>query len=149
MVKQTNLNTPSQRPDLFLSQVQLGPAEIEIVPTTPRTPADEGKDFFLSERSVGEQRIRVYELRLDPDGGPDKQRSASPPSRSLRASTYSRPHSIFVSHLPMSPTYYASLWMRGHPPRKMVYLKPTSRSTVACSSGTGSRVESERGYLTG
>lgn len=75
MVKQVNLDTASQRLDL--SQVQFGATEIDIAPTTPRTPADEGKEFFLSRRSEGEQPIRVYELRLDPDGGPNKQRSAS------------------------------------------------------------------------
>jgi len=69
--------SPLQRLDLSLSQVQPGPLEIGIAPTTPRTPADEGREFFLSERSEGEHPIRVYELRLDPDGGPNKQRSAS------------------------------------------------------------------------
>ncbi|EGN96521.1 glycoside hydrolase family 13 protein [Serpula lacrymans var. lacrymans S7.3] len=44
-------------------------------PLTPKTPADEGKEFFLRERHEGEQPIRVYELRLDPDGGPNKDRS--------------------------------------------------------------------------
>ena len=74
---------PSRRPDLSLSQVQLDTAvEVDNAPTTPRTPADEGKEFFLSERSEGEQPIRVFELRLDPDGGPSKQRSASCPARS-------------------------------------------------------------------
>lgn len=44
---------------------------------TPKTPADEGKEFFLSERSTDERPICVYELRLDPDGGPNKDRSVS------------------------------------------------------------------------
>ena len=44
---------------------------------TPKTPADEGKEFFLSERSLDERPICVYELRLDPDGGPNKDRSVS------------------------------------------------------------------------
>lgn len=44
---------------------------------TPKTPADEGKEFFLSERSTYERPICVYELRLDPDGGPNKDRSVS------------------------------------------------------------------------
>lgn len=143
MVKQPK-DTPSQRPDLSLSQVQHGPGEIDIEPNTPKTPADEGKEFFLSERSEGEHPIRVYELRLDPDGGPNKQRSASWPGLSLRVSTYLRLHSTSVSHLPMSLTSCASLWMRGHLPRKMVYLEQTSLSTVARSSGTGSRIESKR-----
>lgn len=76
-------DTPSQRLDLSLSEAQHGPDEIDNAPHTPRTPADEGKEFFSSERSQYEQPIRVYELRLDPDGGPNKQRSASRPSISL------------------------------------------------------------------
>lgn len=44
---------------------------------TPKTPADEGKQFFLGERSADERPISVYELRLDPDGGPNKDRSVS------------------------------------------------------------------------
>jgi glycogen debranching enzyme len=48
-------------------------------PITPKTPADEGRDYFLSERLADEQPICVYELRLAPDGGPsDKDRSVSP-----------------------------------------------------------------------
>ena len=44
-------------------------------PKTPKTPADEGIDFFESAFSQGEQPIRVYELLLDPDGGPNKDRA--------------------------------------------------------------------------
>jgi glycogen debranching enzyme len=44
------------------------------VPTTPKTPADEGIEFFQSavQRDTP---IRVYELRLDADGGPNKNAS--------------------------------------------------------------------------
>ena len=72
MVKQE-----SQKLDLSLSQVHIGTTELDIAPNTPKTPADEGKEFFLGQRLEGEQPVRVYELRLDPDGGPSKQRSAS------------------------------------------------------------------------
>jgi glycogen debranching enzyme len=41
---------------------------------TPKTPADEGLDFFESAIKHGEAPIRVYELPLEPDGGPDKSR---------------------------------------------------------------------------
>ena len=44
-------------------------------PKTPKTPADEGLDFFESAFKEGEPAIRVYELRLDPDGGPNKDKS--------------------------------------------------------------------------
>jgi len=41
---------------------------------TPKTPADEGIDFFESAIRHGEAPIRVYELPLEPDGGPSKSR---------------------------------------------------------------------------
>ena len=44
-------------------------------PKTPKTPADEGLDFFESAFKQGEPPIQVYELRLDPDGGPNKDKS--------------------------------------------------------------------------
>ena len=44
-------------------------------PKTPKTPADEGLEFFESATIQAGQPIRVYELRLDPDGGPNKDRS--------------------------------------------------------------------------
>ncbi|KIJ65141.1 glycoside hydrolase family 133 protein [Hydnomerulius pinastri MD-312] len=102
----------SQRPDLTLqtlSQVAddafAGPA-----PNTPKTPADEGKEFFLGERSEGEQPIRVYELRLDPDGGPNKERSyiRLPPAYtpyilrvSLDAGTPASKSGIFKTNFPL------------------------------------------------
>lgn len=43
---------------------------------TPKTPADEGIDFFESA-VVGDAPIQVYELKLDADGGPNKDRSVS------------------------------------------------------------------------
>ncbi len=41
---------------------------------TPKTPADEGIDFFESAIRHGETPIYVYELPLEPDGGPSKSR---------------------------------------------------------------------------
>ena len=51
-------------------------------PKTPKTPADEGIEFFESVTAKGDQPIRVYELRLDPDGGPNKDRAVEYPSPS-------------------------------------------------------------------
>jgi hypothetical protein len=67
---------------------------------TPKTPADEGKEFFLSARSIDERPICVYELRLDPDGGPNKDQSVSatgvvePSQSSLNHIVYSASASI-------------------------------------------------------
>ncbi len=46
-----------------------------ITPVTPKTPADEGIEFFQTEVALGEAPICVYELRLEPDGGPSKELS--------------------------------------------------------------------------
>jgi hypothetical protein len=48
-----------------------------VTPTTPKTPADEGLEFFASAPTKEGDPIRVYELRLDPDGGPNKDRQVS------------------------------------------------------------------------
>jgi hypothetical protein len=45
---------------------------------TPKTPADDGIDFFESAIKHGEAPIRVYELPLEPDGGPSKSREVCP-----------------------------------------------------------------------
>ena len=44
-------------------------------PKTPKTPADEGIDFFEAAFKAGEKPINVYELQLEPDGGPSKDRA--------------------------------------------------------------------------
>jgi len=44
-------------------------------PTTPKTPADEGIEFFELASVDSKDPIRVYELQLDPDGGPNKDRA--------------------------------------------------------------------------
>jgi len=49
-------------------------------PNTPKTPADEGLNFFASVPPQGESPIRVYELRLDPDGGPNNDCQVSVPA---------------------------------------------------------------------
>ena len=44
-------------------------------PVTPKTPADEGIEFFELASVDNKAPIRVYELPLDPDGGPNKDRA--------------------------------------------------------------------------
>ncbi len=48
------------------------PAISPISSAAPKTPADEGIEFFQGEVNPGETPIQVYELALDPDGGPSK-----------------------------------------------------------------------------
>ncbi|KAG6868797.1 hypothetical protein C0993_010427, partial [Termitomyces sp. T159_Od127] len=50
-------------------------SDAPMAPTTPKTPADEGIEFFKSQIRPGDAPIRVYELHLDTDGGPHKDRS--------------------------------------------------------------------------
>jgi hypothetical protein len=44
---------------------------------TPKTPADEGIQFFENAVPDKSKPIAVYEIHLDADGGPDKERSVS------------------------------------------------------------------------
>jgi hypothetical protein len=57
--------------------VQTPPSVSPVTPVTPKTPADEGITFFETELQAGECPIRVYELHLDPDGGPNTEKSVS------------------------------------------------------------------------
>ncbi|KAF9218130.1 hypothetical protein BS17DRAFT_722188, partial [Gyrodon lividus] len=105
----------SQRPDLTLrslSHLQDSPTTYgtDLAPSTPKTPADEGKEFFLGPRSEREQPIRVYELGLDPDGGPNNQRSyiRLPPAYtpyilrvSLDAGTPASKNGVFKTNFPL------------------------------------------------
>ncbi|KIL69487.1 glycoside hydrolase family 133 protein [Amanita muscaria Koide BX008] len=79
-------------------------------PPTPKTPADEGIDFFQSQVIPGESPIRVYQLRLDPDGGPNKSGSyiRLPPAYtpfvlrvSLDAGTPASKNGIFKTNFPL------------------------------------------------
>lgn len=73
MAKARKGDQPSiQIPSFGLKNERIGDEE---VPITPKTPADEGIDFFEAGVTEGEAPIRVYELRLDPDGGPSKELS--------------------------------------------------------------------------
>lgn len=65
----TSMKIP--KPDLSRSN-----GSSPVTPKTPKTPADEGLEFFESV-GKGDQPIHVYELRLDPDGGPNKDRAVS------------------------------------------------------------------------
>jgi glycogen debranching enzyme len=58
----------------FVSILQTDVSQSFPAPTTPKTPADEAIEFFQSavQRDTP---IRVYELRLDADGGPNKDAS--------------------------------------------------------------------------
>ncbi|CCO28440.1 4-alpha-glucanotransferase [Rhizoctonia solani AG-1 IB] len=62
--------TRGQRPP----PVQLPHERYADAPKTPgpKTPADEALDFFESTER-GDARIQVYELRLEPDGGPNRE----------------------------------------------------------------------------
>ncbi|KAI5984314.1 glycoside hydrolase family 13 protein [Pisolithus albus] len=99
------------KPNLTL-QCGLGDSTpIDIAaPSTPRTPADEGKEFFLSERSEGEAPIRVYEFKLGADGGPSKEGSyiRLPPAYtpyilrvSLDAGTPASKNGVFKTNFPL------------------------------------------------
>ncbi|KAJ7077886.1 glycoside hydrolase family 13 protein [Mycena belliarum] len=77
---------------------------------TPKTPADEGIEFFQSSLAPGETPIQVYELRLEPDGAPHKDRSyiRLPPSYvpyilrvSIDAGTPASKNGVFKTNFPL------------------------------------------------
>ncbi|RDB20804.1 Glycogen debranching enzyme [Hypsizygus marmoreus] len=77
---------------------------------TPKTPADEGIEFFQSDIRPGDLPIRVYELRLAADGGPHKDRSyiRLPPAYvpyilrvSLEAGTPAARNGVFITNFPL------------------------------------------------
>jgi glycogen debranching enzyme len=76
-------NSKAPRPSLSIpkarssegSRSPTGSPVGSLTPSTPKTPADEGIEFFQSDLKDGESPIRVYELRLDPDGGPGQKSS--------------------------------------------------------------------------
>ncbi|KDR65730.1 hypothetical protein GALMADRAFT_81520 [Galerina marginata CBS 339.88] len=79
-------------------------------PLTPKTPADEGIEFFQSQALTGDSPIRVYELRLDPDGGPSKELSYTrlPPAYtpyilrvSIQAGTPAAKNGVFKTNFPL------------------------------------------------
>ncbi|THH32030.1 hypothetical protein EUX98_g2165 [Antrodiella citrinella] len=85
-------------------------------PKTPKTPADEGLDFFESAFTQGEQAIKVYELPLDPDGGPSKDRSyiRLPPAYrpyvlrvTLDAGTPASRNGVFKTNFPLEGGYFS------------------------------------------
>ncbi|KAF8584023.1 glycoside hydrolase family 133 protein [Ramaria rubella] len=83
---------------------------------TPKTPADEGIEFFQSSISLGEAPIYVYELQLDPDGGPNKDRAyirLPPPYRpyvlrvTLDAGTPASKNAVLKTNFPLDGGRFA------------------------------------------
>lgn len=75
---------------------------------TPKTPADEGIDFFESAFKQGEKPIQVYELQLDPDGGPNKDRSVEYLSQMNLFVYFNRGARLFV-HLSIDSMFNSHL----------------------------------------
>ncbi|KAJ7070105.1 glycoside hydrolase family 13 protein [Mycena amicta] len=76
----------------------------------PKTPADEGIEFFQSNIAPGETPIQVYELRLDQDGAPHKDHSyiRLPPAYSpyilrvsIDAGTPASKNGVFKTNFPL------------------------------------------------
>jgi hypothetical protein len=97
-----------------------------VTPRTPKTPADEGIEFFQSALTPGESPINVYLLPLDPDGGPNKDRSVCDnlPFGSGRFISF---HSTFVCLQHLCHIFFVSPWMPAHPLPKTACSRPTSR----------------------
>lgn len=62
---------------------------------TPKTPADEGIQFFEHAVPDKSKPIAVYEIHLNADGGPNKERSVS--GMTNRSRTHSHPTTSSIS----------------------------------------------------
>jgi len=99
-------------------------------PLTPKTPADEGIEFFQSQVLPGDPSISVYELKLDPDGGPSKELAVCIHSfvTDPWLGSYARSfiNSIFGCLLHTLHTFYASQFKQALQPPRMASLRPIS-----------------------
>lgn len=122
---------------------QGGDDETLITPVSPKTPADEGIDFFQAEAAEGEAPIRVYELRLDPDGGPNKELSVCHLSSTLSSRSYLRliDGSIFVSRPRIRRTSSVFPYRRVRLLRRMGYSRRISLWMAVYLGGISSRRE--------
>ncbi|KAF9268988.1 glycoside hydrolase family 13 protein [Marasmius fiardii PR-910] len=84
--------------------------ETSPISAGPKTPADEGIEFFQSALAPGEAPLCVYELRLDVDGAPHKDRSyiRLPPAYvpyilrvSIDAGTPASRNGVFKTNFPL------------------------------------------------
>jgi len=108
------------------AKTKSSPGQSPITPVTPKTPADEGLDFFQGQVNPGESAIRVYELRLDSDGGPSKElavRDLLITSTTIVLTSPNRSTSVYPQHT--RPTFSAFLYRRARPPRRTVCSRPT------------------------
>jgi glycogen debranching enzyme len=112
-------------------------------PNTPKTPADEGIEFFQAEVHSGESLIPVYELKLDPDGGPSKELSVCLyPYANPISMLSDRAFSIFDFRQHTYHTSCAFLWKQGPLLQRMAFSKQISRSMVDLSDATNIHRES-------
>ena len=118
------------------------PSTTHSTPNTPKTPADEGVEFFQSEVHSGESPIHVYELRLDPDGGPSKDLSVRYYPYANLVSISDRAFSIFdfLQHMYLTSCAFHS--RQGPLLQRMAFSKQISHSTVDLSDEKNTRRES-------
>ncbi|KAF5383708.1 hypothetical protein D9615_003666 [Tricholomella constricta] len=115
MAKPRNTFKQKQKPSVLIPKPSKSTSSSTVssnptTPVTPKTPADEGLDFFQSQSRPGEAPIRVYELHLDTDGGPHKDRSyiRLPPAYvpyilrvSIDAGTPAARNGVFKTNFPL------------------------------------------------
>ncbi|KAG5721186.1 Glycogen debranching enzyme [Termitomyces sp. T112] len=107
--RKQNLQQPNLT-SVVIPPVSTASSNHPTTPTTPKTPADEGIEFFQSQIRTGDAPIYVYELRLDTNGGPHKDRSyiRLPPAYvpyilrvSIDAGTSAARNGVFKTNFPV------------------------------------------------
>ncbi|KAF9462976.1 glycoside hydrolase family 13 protein [Collybia nuda] len=134
---------------------------------TPKTPADEGIDFFQSKKTPREAPIRVFELELDVDGGPHKNCAyiRLPPAYipyilrvSIEAGAPAARHGTFKTNFPLD----GGAFRRDHFTQRKLpddYSKPIQIDLPISHAGafvywveydgeeTGQRIKGREGYF--
>jgi hypothetical protein len=107
----TTISFPmSSKPSLSIPPPSESSFNPSATPKTPRTPADEALTYFTSPTTSTSSPVRVFELPLEPDGGPNKERSyvRLPPAYEpyvlrvvLEAGTAASRNGVFKTNFPL------------------------------------------------
>lgn len=124
----TNGHSPARASRANIPPVTIPPV-LADQPNTPKTPADEAIDFFQRAAAPSDPPVKVYELRLEEDGGPNKERAVSFfPYLIILVQIFisDASFSTHVFHLPTCPIFCVYRWMQEPLLARTVYSRPTS-----------------------
>ncbi|KAF5316807.1 hypothetical protein D9619_006196 [Psilocybe cf. subviscida] len=116
MAKSKKSSSDRSKPSLNIPNSRSPSNSGSSTPLTPKTPADEAIEFFQTAPQPGESPLQIYELSLDPDGGPSKELSyvRLPPAYTpyilrvhIRAGTPAAKNGVFKTNFPLDGGAFA------------------------------------------